>query len=264
MAGDWIKMRGDLAEDPAVIGIAGRLGAEEDLIVGKLHRLWAWADRQSRDGHAASVTEVWVDRFVGRDGFASAMQAVGWLAVDATGISFPNFERHNGKTAKTRGLSANRQQSRRARVTPESREPSRNVRDASVTREEKRREEILNPPTPRKRGPSFDPSAIELPEWLPRDAWSLWCEDRRKRGKAITDAGARLQVKALQTYRAEGHEPQAVIEHSIAGGYQGLYPPKGRAAAASTSKQEALEQRNAATAQRVLDELEAERVAANG
>jgi uncharacterized protein YdaU (DUF1376 family) len=117
----------------------------------------------------------------------------------------------------------------------------------------------------RKRA-AFDAASIQLPEWLPREPWALWCAERRKTGKAITEAGARLQIKALATYRAEGCEPLAVIEHSIAGGYQGLYPPKGRAGQpqAAGGKQEALEARNAATAQRVLDDLAGEQGATNG
>ena len=39
MAGDWIKMRIDIADDPAVIGIASALDITEDEVVGKLHRI---------------------------------------------------------------------------------------------------------------------------------------------------------------------------------------------------------------------------------
>jgi hypothetical protein len=61
MAGDWIKMRVDLPNDPAVIAISVATGLDEYAVVGRLHKLWSWADSQSRDGHAASVTEKWVD-----------------------------------------------------------------------------------------------------------------------------------------------------------------------------------------------------------
>jgi hypothetical protein len=84
-------------------------------------------------------------------------------------------------------------------------------------------------PKPNRRAQKFDPAAIDLPDWLDREAWSTWCTDRRKRGKPITEAAARLQVKALGEYLQAGHLPEAVIEHSIAGGFQGLYPPKSNA-----------------------------------
>lgn len=149
MAGEWIKMRNDLAEDPAVISMAARFGVDEDMIVGKLHRLWSWADRQSRDGHAAGVTNVWIDRYIRLDGFAEAMVEVRWLAIDETGITFPNFDRHNGETAKSRALGAKRKQKQRTNVPQTVPDMSRTERDKNGTREEKRREESKSiPPTP--------------------------------------------------------------------------------------------------------------------
>ena len=143
MAGDWIKMRTALAEDPAVISIASKLDMEEFAVVGRLHQLWSWADHQSRDGHASGVTQKWVDRYLERDGFAAALVEVGWLIIDDTGITLPNFDRHNGETAKTRALGSKRKQKERGNVTQEQGQMSRNERDKSVTREEKRREEVV-------------------------------------------------------------------------------------------------------------------------
>ncbi len=140
-------MRSDLAEDPAVISIAGKIGLDEFAVVGRLQYLWAWFDAQSRDGHAIGVTEAWVNRKVQCDGFAQAMVSAGWLIVHADGLEVPNFDRHNGDTAKTRALGTKRKQKERSKdeshasVSDESRETSRSERDKSETREEKRREE---------------------------------------------------------------------------------------------------------------------------
>jgi len=133
-------MRTSLATDPAVIGIADQLDITEFEVVGILHHLWTWADAQSRDGHANGVTTRWVNRYVHRDGFAEAMVAVGWLLVTETGIEFPNFERHNGETAKARALATVRKQKQRASVPASVPNVSRTERDESVTREEKRRD----------------------------------------------------------------------------------------------------------------------------
>lgn len=141
MAGDWIKMRNDLADDPAVIGMAARLGVDEFSIVGRLHRFWSWADRHSRDGHATGVTKAWIDRYVQCDGFADALETCAWLVVENCGVTIPNFERHNGESAKKRGLATERKRKQRS-VTQPSSDASRNERDESVTREEKRREDI--------------------------------------------------------------------------------------------------------------------------
>lgn len=113
MAGDWIKMRIDLADDPAVIAIAAALDLDEDTIVGKLHRLWSWADRQTQDGTAGGVTRRWVDRLMNCDGFADAMAAAGWLSIGERGLTFPHFERHNGASAKRRAAHARRVASNR-------------------------------------------------------------------------------------------------------------------------------------------------------
>lgn len=109
MAGDWIKMRVDLGDDPAVVQIAARLDTTEDEVVGKLHRLWSWADKHTTDGTAPAITAKWVDRYVGSTGFADAMGEAGWISFSVAGVLFPSFDRHNGESAKRRGEAAIRQ-----------------------------------------------------------------------------------------------------------------------------------------------------------
>lgn len=113
MAGDWIPMRLDLADDPAVIQIAAELDLDDDHVVGKLHRLWSWASAQSRDGHAC-VTLASLNQRVNADGFAQAMIKVGWLAEENDGIQFTNWGNWMAQSAKARLLTARRQQKRRA------------------------------------------------------------------------------------------------------------------------------------------------------
>ena len=144
MAGDWIKARVDLHDDPAVVGIADRTGLDEDAVVGKLLRFWGWASRHSTDGYAR-VTLVFADRVAGAVGFAAAMVAVGWLEpVSAGEIRIPKWDRHLSQSAKQRALTAIRM--RRLRAAQ---------RDAPVTKKlplEKRREESNTPPSPLQGG----------------------------------------------------------------------------------------------------------------
>lgn len=77
----------------------------------------------------------------------------------------------------------------------------------------------------RKRAAVFDASAIELPDWLPRSVWTEWVADRQERRKPISSRAASQQLKRLAEFREQGHDPARVIEHSIANGYQGLFPP---------------------------------------
>ena len=115
MAGDWIKMRTNLGSDPAVIGLAIATGLDEDTIVGKLHKLWSWADQHTQDGHAVGVTPEWLDRLVSVKNFSVLLEKQGWLSIKKSGIVVPNFEVHNGKSAKRRALAAKRKVTQRSR-----------------------------------------------------------------------------------------------------------------------------------------------------
>jgi hypothetical protein len=141
MAGDWIKMRLDLRDDPSVFMVSAALSCEVDLVVGKLHRLWSWFNQQTRDGLAPLMTAEWIDKYLDRPGFAQALADAGWLILHSPqGVQIPKFEKHSPESAKRRMDGASRQRafrSRNASVTP----LSQNFCDTSVTREEKRREE---------------------------------------------------------------------------------------------------------------------------
>lgn len=106
MAGDWIKFELATLDKPEVCQIADLANIDLDAVVGKLLRVWGWFDQQTELGNAPSVTKKLLDRLVGVSGFCDHMVSVGWL-IEADGvISIPNFDRHNGKTAKNRSLTA--------------------------------------------------------------------------------------------------------------------------------------------------------------
>jgi hypothetical protein len=157
MSNDWIKMRTNLADDPAVIGIAALLKLERPSVVGRLHALWGWADQHSEDGFLEYVTPEIVDEKAGKRGFAEAMASVHWIEIEHGGVRFPHFDRHNGASAKKRALATERQRDNRSRE-PETNghafeaEVSRTPRDKSVTRErvrlDKKRGGGVTPPPP--------------------------------------------------------------------------------------------------------------------
>jgi hypothetical protein len=136
----WIKMRVDLDTDPAVIGVSESLDLPPEHVIGCLWKLWSWANLQTIDGCAnsdgARVTEKWIDRHVSVAGFADALAKVGWLTITSEGISIPNFERHNGKSAKDRALAANRMETLRQKTLRNS-----YARSATSASPEKRRED---------------------------------------------------------------------------------------------------------------------------
>ncbi len=205
MAGDWIKMRHDLSTDPAVITIADKTGIDEDAVVGKLHRLWSWADAQTIDGNAVGVTLSWVDRFTRVTGFGEAMLLAGWLEEvkgQNAGICFPKFHRHISESAKERALTAKRVSSHRnaKRNAPA-------VTDA-LPREEKSREEKkedLTPyPLPKDTNDPKEPSnlcegiapTLDTPDF--RAQWLLYLRWRiDEKGSPLGRESRRLQLEEL-------------------------------------------------------------------
>ena len=112
MAGDWIKFELSTFEKTEVYQIADLAGIDEDAAIGKLMRVWAWFDQQTENGNAHSVSKRLIDRLCGVNGFCDCMIKAGWMSEytdgDTPNIALPNFDRHNGKTAKNRALTAKR------------------------------------------------------------------------------------------------------------------------------------------------------------
>ena len=105
-----------------------------------------------------------------------------------------------------------------------------------------------------KQEKKFDAAAIDLPEWLDRELWARWVNDRRVRKKPITPDAAELQIGQLAEYRKDGHSPKVVIERAIAGGYQGLFPPTTKPGQVSTGDAESAAARAHEQTQRLLRE----------
>lgn len=129
MAIPWIKFEVTTSDKMEVGLIADILGIDPDAVVGKLLRVWAWFDENTIDGNASvtqkalqerykcnasSVAKALLDRRVGVVGFCDAMIQVGWMVeLDGT-ISLPNFDRHNGESAKKRAEGGKRVEKHRS------------------------------------------------------------------------------------------------------------------------------------------------------
>ena len=108
MAGDWIKMRGNLWDDPRIAKICDLTDQGEAAVVGGLYWLWATADQHSEDGIMHGLTLRQIDRKTGIQGFGDALVNIGWLAEHAEGVRIVRFEDHNGISAKKRCQTAKR------------------------------------------------------------------------------------------------------------------------------------------------------------
>jgi hypothetical protein len=177
MAGDWIPMRLDLCDDPAVLEMADLIDQPEEYVVGCLHKVWSWASRNCHDGTVTGVTILSLSRAVKLPTAVAAMAKVGWLT-EGKGedgrpfISFPKWENWLSKSAKARlQNSMNQRNARELKNSQASKEVkerhdsvtalSLSDRDKTVTTEQNSRVEYSNIDT--------------LPEWLKKD-WARWLD----------------------------------------------------------------------------------------
>jgi len=234
MAGDWIPMRIDLAEDPAVMEMAEALEMPEPHVVGCLHAIWSWASRQCNAGSVTGVTVESLGRVTGCVQVAKAMLDVGWLVqseVDGKQvIQFPKWDRWMSQSAKSRALTAKRV----AKLRGEK------CNGVSVTESlpEKRREEKSTEYKEKKKAPpvgetfysmdGFNLSThVDTPEV--RQALNDWITYKRGYKKAGMTA---LCHKAHNMGTPE--RVIAAVEHSLAGKYSGLFEPGGNGHKLST------------------------------
>lgn len=163
MAGDWIKVEASTPHKPEIFRIARGMNVTVDDAFGKAIKFWIWIDSVTVDGRVDGVTSTDVDAVVGADGFAQWLQVVGWLKVNLIppSIEVPNFDDHNGETAKARALKTKRQARwRKNRVDGVA---STSASTSAPTREEKRENTIL---------------LAQIPEGLKKDGfpeqWEKW------------------------------------------------------------------------------------------
>ena len=112
----WIKLDSSTPDKPEVLRMARALSVTPNALLGALMRVWFWFDSQSDDGSVQGLELGDIDAIGQQTGLADAMLAVGWLAVDERkALVLPNFQRHNGETAKRRALTAKRVSTARSR-----------------------------------------------------------------------------------------------------------------------------------------------------
>lgn len=206
MAGDWIKMRGNLWDDPRVGALVDATDSSEAAVVGGLYWLWATADQHSEDGAMPGLTLRQIDRKTGIPGFAAALVAIGWITDHVEGVCISKFEEHNGASAKKRCQTAKRvanHTAKNADVTPSEEETNAQSVSGALAREEKRREDYSVPN-------GTDAAAASTPELTKAELWkagkSLLAEQGMAKdqcgsfvGKLVKDYGDAVVVAAVRT-----------------------------------------------------------------
>ncbi|WP_280282888.1 hypothetical protein [Pseudomonas sp. BN415] len=167
MAGDWIKFELATLDKPEVCQLADLANIDMDAVVGKLLRVWGWFDQHTESGNAPSVSKRLLDRMVGVTNFCEHMKSVGWMFEDEGLISLPRFERHNGKTAKNRLLTAKRVANHKAANAKGNGEGNAPSVSGALPKEdvEKSKSKEQDPPLPPKgeAGPQPEPKPAAAP-----------------------------------------------------------------------------------------------------
>lgn len=188
MAGDWIKMRTNLWDDPRVSKLCDITNQTEAAIVGGLYWLWATADEHTECGTLHGMTTRAIDRKTGIAGLGQGLVDIGWLADHPEGVRIVGFDEHNGTSAKKRCQTAKRVEKHKTGNAPVTQQAladnAPSVSDA-LPREEKRREEEKQDQKPAAADAAPKPkrktkSALPSPFLLSTDM-AKWARERAPR-----------------------------------------------------------------------------------
>lgn len=108
----WIKIRTDLRNHPKVVRLASALKTDRLRTLGALQVVWSAFDTHSADGllEGYALDTIDEDTF---PGFGAALQQVRWIEVVEGGLRLPEFDTHNGASAKKRAQDTKLKQSNR-------------------------------------------------------------------------------------------------------------------------------------------------------
>lgn len=166
MAGDWIKMRGNLWDDPRVSRLCDLTDQPEAMVIGALYWLWSSADSHTEDGLMPGLSLKGIDRKSGVLGFGKALLDVGWIAEVEGGIAIVRFDEHNGKSAKRRSMEAKRKgEVRKVSASDADKPKTESGKDAELELErelEKEKNKEKTPPVSPQGGKAK--RAAQLPE----------------------------------------------------------------------------------------------------
>lgn len=180
MAGDWIKMRGNLWDDPRVARLCDLTNQPEAAVIGSLYWLWSAADQHSEDGIMPGLTLRSIDRKTGVQGFGAAMIEIGWLADHPEGVRIVRFEEHNGSSAKRRCSESRRKMS--ARDADKERTESGHSAEETQQSSAPRVREDVNPMSSSLRSEDIPPLRAK------KKTFNTWLADAKAQGeKAISE-----------------------------------------------------------------------------
>lgn len=165
MSSNWLKIRENIHEDPAILRMAHKLNTRPEHVVGYCVKFWGWVSRNVvpnvslEDGDTCPdlvpdvssgiVPDVPIESLeavLNVPGFLALLQEVGWLKcheVDGKSlIVIPKMDRHLSESAKKRALDAEKKRKLRAlKKTSPSASPARPKSVPQKRGPDKRRED---------------------------------------------------------------------------------------------------------------------------
>ncbi len=137
MRRSWIKIETNTPDKPEICIIASHLRMDADAVMGKLIRIWSWAELNVSNHNESSVTTEFLDKVAGKKGFSAALEKAGWLQRKEGSLVFPGFDRHNGQAAKGRAQTALRVSKHRKRRSEATIEGVDESAEIELSRDEK-------------------------------------------------------------------------------------------------------------------------------
>lgn len=208
MAGDWIKMRSNLWDDPRVSSLCDKTGSSEASIIGGLYWLWSTADQHTEDGLMPGLTLRSIDRKTAITGFGESLVSIGWISEETDGIVIVRFDEHNGTSAKRRCTEAQRKANSRklsaydADTTPTE---TRQERTHCVAREREREDisttDVVDKPHVKRASPA-------KPEDVSETVWADFLATRKAKRSLLTET-------ALQGIRREAEKADMSLEDAL-------------------------------------------------
>ncbi len=235
-------MRTDLRDHPKIVRMAAGLNADRLRVIGGLWSVWSTFDTHSPNGLLEGYTLSSIDEGIGWQGFGAAMQAVGWLIESESGLSMPDYEEHNGTSAKRRAQDTKLKKSNRnadksangswisdgQMSAPEAGQMSASQPDSmSASKADKSRTRVRLDKEKRRLSSTTTPAqarvAISIPELtadgLTPDTAAEWLAYRKRKH-------CELGPRAWQGIKAEaakaGITPQEAVCKAMSRGWQGF------------------------------------------
>mgnify|MGYP003441202970 FL=1 len=217
MSGDWIKMRGNLWDDPRVSALVDATDSSEAAVVGALYWLWASADQHSEDGVMPGLSVRQIDRKTGVPGFAAALETIGWIEVLDAGSRIGRCDEHNGQSAKRRGEDAKRKAAVRNGSAPKA--DKTRTDSGQVPELEKEKEKELDQKQDQKRAPAAPTPADLFPDVDP-DHLRDWVAARKAKRLPLTETAAKGFRRAADK---AGMTAAEAVKFCAEKGWAGLY-----------------------------------------